>query len=202
MRAALAAFAAFVLSLLITCSGRPVAATRVLVTRHPAPPVWLGVTAALVVQSAAAIAVGNQLAHLPRQPVAVTGAVLFAVTALLLPRGARHADTTLAERERAYADRVVGGQGGYRSTLASFALVAGAAEWGNLSQLLLIGMVAGGGSALPVLTGSGLAFVTVTGLVVFHGDRLVRRARLVLVRYLAAGCCGVLAAVGLLTVLG
>jgi putative Ca2+/H+ antiporter (TMEM165/GDT1 family) len=78
--------------------------------------------------------------------------------------------------------------------LASF-LVLFAAEWGDLSQLLTAGLVAGGRPAVPVFVGSWIALAVVSGAAVLLGQVLLRYVRLAAVRYVAAAICAVLAVV-------
>ena len=56
-----------------------------------------------------------------------------------------------------------------------------AAEWGDLSQLLTISLVAGTTSRVDVFLGAWAALLTVSGLAVLAGR--------VLLRYLSSRCC-------------
>ncbi|BCB80747.1 hypothetical protein Pflav_071570 [Phytohabitans flavus] len=87
---------------------------------------------------------------------------------------------------------------GLRAAGASF-VVLFTAEWGDLSQLLTAGLVASGKPAIPVFFGSWAALAVVSGLAVLLGRWLLRRVRLSLVRYVAAGVCAVLCVI---TVIG
>jgi putative Ca2+/H+ antiporter (TMEM165/GDT1 family) len=175
-------------------------ATLVLATRYRPLPVWLGVCAAFAIQCAIAATAGHVLALLPELPVRLAAAVLFAVGAVLLWRGARRADEEEAESEREYAERVGSARSGIRAFGASF-LVLFAAEWGDLSQLLIAGLVASGRPAVPVAIGAWLGLATVAGLGVVLGRVILRYVRLRFVRYVGGAVCAVLATVTAFSVL-
>ncbi|MFD0821735.1 TMEM165/GDT1 family protein, partial [Micromonospora zhanjiangensis] len=84
MTAVLVALTAFVLTVPVELPDKTFVATLVLSTRYPALPVWLGVIAAFFVQCLVAVAAGALLSRLPRQPVALLAAGLFAIGAVLL----------------------------------------------------------------------------------------------------------------------
>jgi Ca2+/H+ antiporter, TMEM165/GDT1 family len=188
----LVALTAFVLILPVELPDKTFVATLVLSTRYPAVPVWLGVIAAFAVQCGVAVGAGHLLSQLPRQPVALVAAALFAIGAMVLLRGARRASVEASQDE--YGERLAAGRRGWRAAGTSF-LVLFTAEWGDLSQLLTAGLVASGKPALPVFVGSWVALVTVSGVAVLLGRWLLRHVRLALVRYVAAGVCAVLAVV-------
>ncbi|HEX5598409.1 MAG TPA: TMEM165/GDT1 family protein [Micromonosporaceae bacterium] len=196
----LVALTVFVVILPVELPDKTFVATLVLSTRYPALPVWLGVVAAFGVQCLVAVAAGTLIGQLPRQPVALFAAGLFAIGAALLFRGARRADAEEAEQEQAYADKITGGRRGWRAAGASF-VVLFTAEWGDLSQLLTAGLVASGKPAVPVFFGAWLALATVSGAAVLLGRWLLRRVRLALVRYVAAAVCATLAGVTAVTAL-
>lgn len=198
MEYALVALTAFVLILPVELPDKTFVATLVLSTRYPALPVWLGVSAAFGVQCLVAVGAGHLLAQLPSRPVALVAAALFAVGAVLLFRGARTADNAEAEQEREYDEKITTGKRGWRAAGASF-LVLFTAEWGDLSQLLTAGLVASGKPAVPVFFGSWVALITVSGAAVLLGRWLLRRVKLSVVRYAAAGVCALLATI---TVIG
>jgi putative Ca2+/H+ antiporter (TMEM165/GDT1 family) len=175
-------------------------ATLVLGTRYPPLPVWVGVVGAFGLQSLLAVAAGSLLTRLPERPVALVAAGLFAIGAVVLLRGASRADADEADQETGYATRVTGSKRGLRAAGASF-LVLFTAEWGDLSQLLTAGLVAGGNPAVPVFVGSWLALATVSGAAVLLGRWLLRHVRLSAVRYLAAGVCALLAVITLIGVI-
>jgi putative Ca2+/H+ antiporter (TMEM165/GDT1 family) len=182
---------AFALVVPVELPDKTFVATLVLATRHRPLPVWLGVIAAFAVQCAIAAGAGQLLGLLPERPVRLVAAALFAVGAVVLFRQARRgADDPEAE----YADAAAQPRRhGLRAAATSF-LVLFAAEWGDLSQLLTAGLVAGGRPALAVALGAWLGLAVVAGAAVLLGRALLKRIRLSVVRYVGAGCCAVLAA--------
>jgi Ca2+/H+ antiporter, TMEM165/GDT1 family len=185
------ALTAFLLIVPVELPDKTFVATLVLSTRYPGLQVWLGVVAAFGVQCAVAVAAGHLIGRLPQRPVALVAAGLFAIGALVLLRAARRTADT-AGQEKEYAEKARAGRRGWRAVGASF-LILFTAEWGDLSQLLTAGLVASGRPAVPVFFGSWAALATVSGLAVLLGRWLLRRVRLDVVRYVAAGVCAVLA---------
>lgn len=175
-------------------------ATLVLSTRYPPLPTWLGVVAAFGVQCVIAVAFGALLTRLPAQPVQLVAAALFAVGAFVLARGARKADAEEQEQEETFEAKCVEPKRGWRAAGASF-LVLFTAEWGDLSQLLIAGLVASGRPVLPTFLGGWLGLAAVSGLAVLLGRWLLKRVRLAVIRYVGAGVCAVLAVVTLLSAL-
>ena len=190
----LAALTAFVAVAPVELPDKTFVATLVLSTRYRPLAVWIGVVAAFGVQCLVAVLAGTLISQLPRRPVELVAAALFAVGALVLLRGARRGDTSPEEAEQEYAERTALPRSGWRAAGTSF-LVLFTAEWGDLSQLLTAGLVASGKSPVPVFVGSWLALAAVSGAAVLLGRWLLQRVRLSLVRYVAAGVCTVLAVV-------
>jgi putative Ca2+/H+ antiporter (TMEM165/GDT1 family) len=185
------ALTAFLLIVPVELPDKTFVATLVLSTRYPGFQVWLGVVAAFGVQCAVAAGAGHLIAQLPQRPVALVAAGLFAIGALVLLRAARRTADP-AGQEQQYAQKASAGRRGWRAAGASF-LILFTAEWGDLSQLLTAGLVASGRPAVPVFVGSWAALAVVSGLAVLLGRWLLRRVRLDVVRYVAAGVCTVLA---------
>jgi len=175
-------------------------ATLVLATRYPSLPVWLGVSSAFLVQCVVAVTAGGLLSLLPELPVQLGAATLFAIGAIVLIAGARKVDSNEAEQEREYAGKIGGARTGWRAAGASF-LVLFAAEWGDLSQLLTVSLVAAGRPAFPVFAGSWLGLVMVAGAGVLLGRVLLRHIRLSVIRYIGGAVCAVLAVVTVVTAL-
>lgn len=173
-------------------------ATLVLSTRYPPLATWLGVVLAFAVQVVIAVAAGSLLSRLPTRPVQVAAGVLFAIGAVILARGARKADLEEKEQEEEYQAKVREPRKGWRAFGASF-LVLFTAEWGDLSQLVIAGLVAAGRN--PVATGIGglLALATVSGLAVLLGRWLLQRVKLSIIRWIGAGVCGALSLVTLIS---
>ena len=167
-------------------------ATLVLATRYRALPVWLGVAAAFLVQCLVAVTAGGLLGLLPEPVVLAAAAVLFAIGAVVLWRGARNADEDEATEEESLRERTSRDLQGWRVAAASFGVLF-LAEWGDLSQLLTAGLAARSGDPVSVFAGSWLALVTVAGLAIVLGRTLLRFVSLTLIRRVAAAVCAVLA---------
>jgi putative Ca2+/H+ antiporter (TMEM165/GDT1 family) len=178
-------------------------ATLVLSTRYRPLLVWLGVGLAFTVQTSIAVLLGHAASLLPEEIVKVAAAVLFLLGALLLLREARahqrgHADA--ADDGAEFAARATPATG-WRAVLASF-LVLLAAEWGDLSQLLTISLVARYEQPLPVFVGALGALLAVSGLAVVVGRTLMRWVPLHVLFYAGAAVCLLLEALVLWELLG
>ena len=169
-------------------------ATLVLATRYRALPVWLGVAGAFLVQCLVAVTAGGLLSLLPPVVVVSAAAVLFAVGAIVLWRGARTADEDEAAEEEAMQERTRRDLQGWRVAATSFGVLF-LAEWGDLSQLLTAGLAARSGDPVSTFVGSWLALVTVAALAILLGRTLLRYLSLGLIRRIGAGVCAVLAVV-------
>jgi len=190
---------AFVPLLLLELPDKTFIATLVLSTRYRPILAWIGVALGFVVQCLLAVTIGGLLARLPRVPVALAAAALFAVGAVVLWRGARAADDTEAERE--LADRVRPGVRGWRAVVASFVVVF-LAEWGDLSQLFTAGLAARYADPVSVFVGALAALLVVSGLAALIGRALLRRLRPATLRRAGAVVCALLAALTLAEVAG
>jgi putative Ca2+/H+ antiporter (TMEM165/GDT1 family) len=112
-------------------------ATLVLATKYRPILVWLGVGSAFAVQTLVAVALGHAASFLPETAVRGAAALLFLAGAVILFREGRSHHQASGEEFIEGAKDVHG----FRAVLASF-LVLFAAEWGDLSQLLTISLVA------------------------------------------------------------
>jgi putative Ca2+/H+ antiporter (TMEM165/GDT1 family) len=83
---------------------------------------------------------------------------------------------------------------GWRAVLASF-VVLFAAEWGDLSQLLTLTLVARYDDPVSVFIGALGALLAVSGLAVIVGRTLLRYVSLHVLHYVGAGVCLLLAAI-------
>lgn len=169
-------------------------ATLVLATRYRALPVWLGVAGAFLVQCLVAVTAGGLLSLLPKVVVVSVAAVLFALGAVVLWRGARNANEQEAAEEDALREQTRRDLQGWRVVATSFGVLF-LAEWGDLSQLLTAGLAARSGDPVSTFVGSWLALVTVAGLAIVLGRTLLRFLSLGLIRRIGAGVCAVLAVV-------
>lgn len=172
------ALTAFVLVFPVELPDKTMMATLVLATRYRPLPVFVGVCAAFAVQCAIAVAAGSLLALLPARLVAAIVAVVFALGAVLLFRGAATAGAPeeIEPREA---------RGFRRIMLISFGVLF-AAEWGDLSQLATASLAARFDDALSVFIGSFSALVAVSALAIGLGRVIVSRVSLPRVQRAAA----------------
>jgi putative Ca2+/H+ antiporter (TMEM165/GDT1 family) len=150
--------------------------------------VWLGVALAFLVQTGVAVGVGTVASFLPEQLVRTAAALMFVIGAVILYRAARTADADEAEQEEEYAARADSAAHGFKVVATSF-LVLFAAEWGDLSQLLTISLVAKYDDPASVFLGAWGALLAVSGLAVIVGRLLLQRIRLAVLHYLGATVC-------------
>lgn len=164
-------------------------ATLVLSTKFRPTLVWLGVGLAFAVQTAIAVGLGTAASLLPTDAVRVLALLLFLAGSVILFREARrHHDDTGEE----FAARA-GAASGLRVVGTSF-LVLFAAEWGDLSQLLTLTLVARYEDPLAVFAGALGALLCVSGLAILVGRALLRAVPLHMLHYVGAGVCLLLAA--------
>jgi|tagenome__1003787_1003787.scaffolds.fasta_scaffold20951802_4 putative Ca2+/H+ antiporter (TMEM165/GDT1 family) len=186
------ALLAFVAIVPVELPDKTFVATLVLSTRYRPLPVFVGVVAAFGVQCLVAVLAGTLISKLPRQPVELVAAALFAVGALVLLRGARRAEPSEQDAAEEFAGKIAAPRPGWRAAVTSF-LVLFTAEWGDLSQLLTAGLVASGRPGLPVFAGSWIGLAVVSGAAILLGRWLMKRIKLSLVRYVGATVCAALA---------
>jgi len=167
-------------------------ATLVMSTKMRPLFVWIGVALAFFVQTAIAVGLGKAASFLPEQLVHVAAAVMFAIGAVILFREARSADQEEAEQEDEYAAKADATAHGFRVVVTSF-LVLFAAEWGDLSQLLTISLVAKYDDPVSVFLGAWGALLAVSGLAVIVGRLLLQRVRLSVLHYVGATVCVLMA---------
>ncbi|WP_104105192.1 TMEM165/GDT1 family protein [Nocardioides sp. 616] len=170
-------------------------ATLVMSTKFRPLLVWIGVGLAFAVQTGIAVALGSAASFLPTDVVRAAAAVLFLLGALLLFREARsHAESSGAEQEFADKAAARGEVHGFKVVATSF-IVLFAAEWGDLSQLLTLSLVAKYEDPLSVFLGAWGALLAVSGLAVIVGRVLLSKVRLSVLHYAGATVCLVLALV-------
>ena len=164
-------------------------ATLVLATKFRPVLVWLGVGLAFTVQTGVAVALGHAASFLPADAVQVVALVMFLAGAVVLVRQGRRHHVDSGDE---YAARA-GDASGLRAVGASF-VVLFAAEWGDLSQLLTLTLVARYEDPVSVFIGALAALLAVSGLAVLIGRVLLRVVPLHTLHYVGAGVCVVLAA--------
>jgi Ca2+/H+ antiporter, TMEM165/GDT1 family len=172
-------------------------AALVLATRYRPLPVWIGVGLAFGVQSLVAVTAGQLVTFLPEWVTYLVSTLMFAAGAVLLIIAAPGADAEEVEQEHQYEAKAVDAKVGWRAALASFLLLF-AAEWGDLSQLLTINMVAKYGSPLGAFVGSWAALLVVSGLAVLFGRALLRYVRLSILHYVGGAVCALFALLSVL----
>lgn len=172
-------------------------ATLVLATKYRPLLVWIGVGAAFLVQTTVAVAFGKAISLLPADLVHSIAGVMFLIGAIVLfreARGAHLAEAELEAEEEAElnlpTDKVLSP---FRIVLTCF-LVLFAAEWGDLSQILTITLVAKYDDPLSVFIGAWGALLAVSALAALAGKTLMRYLKLSLLQYIGASVCLLLAA--------
>lgn len=163
-------------------------ATLVMSTRMRPLFVWIGVGLAFLAQTAVAVGLGKAASFLPDTAVHVAAAVMFTIGAVLLLREARSADAEEAEQESEYESRSDPAAHGFKVVATSF-LVLFAAEWGDLSQLLTISLVAKYDDPWSVFLGAWGALLAVSGLAVIVGRMLLNHVKLSVLHYVGASVC-------------
>lgn len=169
-------------------------AALVLSTRYQPLAVWVGVGLAFLVQTLIAVVAGHLATYLPETVIKIVALAVFLVGAFILFRSAPGADAEEKHQEEEFAARAADSRTGLQAVIASF-VVLFAAEWGDLSQLLTISMIAKYGHPVSVFVGAWAALLTVSGLAVLAGRVLLRYIKLSTVHYVGAAVCLVLAAV-------
>jgi len=162
-------------------------ATLVLATKYRPILVWIGVGLAFAVQTTVAVLLGHAVSFLPANVVQAAAALMFLAGAVILIReGRSHQANEGTEVETRNVH-------GIQAVIASF-LVLFAAEWGDLSQLLTISLVAKYEDPISVFVGALGALLVVSGLAVVAGRQLQRFVKLHVLHYVGAAVCLTLAA--------
>ena len=169
-------------------------ATLVLATKYRPLLVWIGVGLAFAVQTTVAVALGKAASFLRTDVVHAVSALVFLIGAMILFREARKADASEADQESEFAARAGDPKQGLKAVTASF-LILFAAEWGDLSQLLTLSLVAKYDDPLSVFVGALGALLAVSGLAVILGRVLLNYIKLRTLHYLGAGVCLLLFAI-------
>jgi len=165
-------------------------ATLVLATKFRPILVWLGVGLAFTVQTAVAVGLGHAASFLPTDAVRLLSLLMFLTGAVILFRQGRSHQLDSGEEYAAKA----GDASGLKAVGASF-LVLFAAEWGDLSQLLTLTLVARYEDPVSVFVGALGALLAVSGLAVLIGRALLRVVPLHTLHYVGAAVCLLLAGI-------
>ncbi len=176
-------------------------ATVVLGARYRPLFVWLGVSAAFVVQSAVAVTAGQLFALLPHKVVLIGTGVVFAVSAVLLFRSGLKSSRQTREQERTEELEVraeIEGNGpttsNLRAALISFGVIF-AAEWGDITQIATAGLAARSGYPIAVFLGAVFGLILVSGLGVLVGRWLESHMPVSRVQLISATLLAILALV-------
>jgi putative Ca2+/H+ antiporter (TMEM165/GDT1 family) len=175
-------------------------AALVLSTRYRPLAVWIGVGLAFGVQTLVAVTAGALATLLPDVLIKSVAVAIFLLGAVVLLRTAPGADAEEQEQEQEYARKATEPKTFVRAAVASF-LVLFAAEWGDLSQLLTISLVAKYHDHISVFLGAWTALLVVSGLAVLAGRVLLRYMKLSVLHYIGATVCVILAVVTALELL-
>jgi Ca2+/H+ antiporter, TMEM165/GDT1 family len=154
-------------------------ASLVLGSRYRPVFVFAGVAAAFTVHVALAVAAGSLIGLLPRRPLEIVVAALFALGAVLLLRGRRK-----DEEEKPADDQ--GRPGGFWRVAGTSFLVILVAEFGDLTQIATATLTARYHDPLSVGIGALLALWAVAGLAIVSGRGLLRLIPLQWVSRIAA----------------
>jgi len=168
-------------------------ATLVLATKYRPLLVWIGVGLAFLVQTLVAVLLGHAVTYLPEEVVRAVAGVIFLVGAVLLFREGRSHHQASEEDEDEYAAKARDVTG-WKVVTTCF-LILFAAEWGDLSQLLTISLVAKYDDPVSVFVGALGALLVVSGLAAAVGRALLRWISLHVLHYVGAAVCLLLAAV-------
>jgi Ca2+/H+ antiporter, TMEM165/GDT1 family len=168
-------------------------ASLILGSRYRPLYVFAGVAAAFAVHAALAVAAGSLLALLPRRPVEIAVAVLFALGAVLLLRGRRDGGDEQLE--------VHGKEPGFwRVAWTSFGVIL-VAEFGDLTQIATASLAARFHDPLSVGIGAVLALWAVAALAITGGRSLLKVLPLTWITRIAAAIMLVMAGLSLASAL-
>lgn len=181
-------------------------ATLVLSTKFRPLLVWIGVGLAFFAQTMIAVLLGKAAALLPSDWVHLGAAVMFLAGAALLYREALRArssgGTDDSDSEDEFATKAgTAPKQGVAAVGASF-LILFAAEWGDLSQLLTLSLVAKYNDPVSVFIGAWCALLTVSGLAVLLGRVLMRYISLKALHLLGGTVCLLLAGLTIYELIG
>ena len=155
-------------------------ATLLLATRRNPYAVFIGVALAFLVQSLVAVLFGNVFALFPARWVHLATGILFLVFALSMLK--RH-----PENEEGSMDNGPKGELSYGRTVWTAFIVIFIAEWGDLTQLATLSLIAHyKTSTWTIFTAATLALWSVTALAIVVGNRAKDRLHPVLLRRVAA----------------
>lgn len=153
--------------------------------------VYVGVAAAFAVHVLLAIIAGSLLTLLPHRVLTVIVAVLFGVGAVLLVRGRDEADK-VAKVEQETPPTFL------RVAMTSFVVIL-VAEFGDLTQILIVNLAARYHAPIAVGTGALLGLLAVAALAIAGGRGLLRFVPARTITLIGAAAMAVLAVINLLS---
>jgi putative Ca2+/H+ antiporter (TMEM165/GDT1 family) len=153
--------------------------------------VFTGVAAAFAVHVLLALIAGSLLHLLPHRILSIVVAVLFGLGAVVLIRGRKETDETVKESEETPPTFL-------RVALTSF-LVIFLAEFGDLTQILIVNLAAKYHDPLAVGVGSWLALIAVAALALAGGRGLLRLIPARTITLIGAAAMAVLAVINLIS---
>jgi putative Ca2+/H+ antiporter (TMEM165/GDT1 family) len=165
-------------------------ASLILGSRYRPSYVYAGVAAAFAVHVCLAIAAGSLIALLPHRILEIIVAVLFAAGAVFLIRG-RHDADELAEAEKETPPTF------WRVAWTSFGVIL-VAEFGDLTQIVIVNLAAKYHDPLSVGVGGLLALWAVAGLAITGGRGLLRLIPARVITLIGAAVMLVLAAISVI----
>lgn len=166
---------AFGLTVVAELPDKTMIATVIMGTRYRALLVWAGATAAFAVHVALAVAVGSALSHLPHRLVVGLTTVLFAGGAAYLLL------TDEKEAEEKGAEEVAEAPSGLRAAATAFVVIF-VAEFGDLTQVLIVNLSAKYHAPIAIFVGALLGLASVALLGALGGSALLRVVPLRMVR--------------------
>src|SRR5260370_22969607 len=166
-------------------------ASLMLSSRYRASYVFVGVAAAFAVHVLLAIVAGSLLTLLPHRVLAIIVTVLFAAGAVLLIRGRNEADEVAKATAQTPPTFL-------RVAATSFAVIF-VAEFGDLTQLVIVNLAARYHDPLAVGVGALLALLAVGALAVLGGPRLLPFIPVRTITLIGAAAMAVLAVINLIS---
>jgi putative Ca2+/H+ antiporter (TMEM165/GDT1 family) len=153
--------------------------------------VYIGVAVAFVMHVLLAIAAGSLLTLLPHRVLSVIIAMLFGLGAVLLVRGRNDADKVVKAEQETPPTFL-------RVAATSFVVIL-VAEFGDLTQILIVNLAAKYHQPIAVGTGALLALLAVAALAIAGGRGLLRFVPARMITLIGAAAMAVLAVINLVS---
>lgn len=164
----------FALTFVSELPDKTTVAGLVLGTRFPWRWVFTGMAAAFLTHVAIAVVAGSMISLLPRRPVEVIVAVLFALGAVLVWReGLKDERAEEEQAEETELETAPGSAGFWKVAGWGYAVIF-VAEWGDLTQILTVNLAAKYQNPLSVGIGAVLGLWAVGLLAILGGKTLLK----------------------------